>query len=62
MNPARVRVVKACLNDARRAKLLDENPFDGIEKGTKRGRRDITVLTEPVAPQGRAAAESAPHA
>jgi integrase len=47
-HPSQVKVVKACLNDARtKMRFFDENPFDGIDKGSTRGRKDILVLTEP---------------
>jgi integrase len=44
-HPSTVKEVRACLNDAIKLKLLDENPLEHYKLGDRRGRRDIETLT-----------------
>ncbi|WCB94444.1 integrase [Baekduia alba] len=45
MHPSTVKEIRACLNDAIKFGLLEENPLEHYKLGDRRGRQDIETLT-----------------
>lgn len=44
-HPSTVNVIRAMLNDAKRLRVIDENPFEHIKVARGRGRKDIKTLS-----------------